>query len=172
MRDDEREAITQLKSHVLEIIRSHEMLAQPIIIEDEERLLHDIGSAKILVPTTEYDSETGQHKNFNIQMAVSQVLGEIYENHSEIKYKLLQTHGIKACNDGVFLYPEVIERYLPKDSDWAGMKIFGHLKRIEGAEYTRRRIAEKNVRGFLLTKSKILGMEQWNRNGTDMEHPK
>ena len=153
--NNEDNAVKTLREVVINTIKDREKQARDVIVEDEERLLQDIGSAKINVPTTERDEISDKERNVYLSMAISQILKEVYDTHSESKDALLQSHGIKICPDGIFLNPDVIERYLLKDTDWVGMKIFGLLKRIRGAEYKRRRIAGKNPRGFLLPKEAV-----------------
>lgn len=141
--DDPLGELRKLVLIVLEDLRSRE---RDVGEEDEDCLLQDIGSATIRVPDVKVSNDGGADTNVYLDMSVCQLL----ESFSDFNSQILQAHGIKYDKGNIFLAPSVIERKLLRDTKWKGLNILSILKRIEGAEKSRRRIASQNVRGVLL----------------------
>lgn len=110
--------------------------------EDEIRLLSDILNTTIRVES----SEGGEFHNIYGERSISWLLNSF----SDLHQRDAEAHGIKKCDDGVFMASDIIGRKLLKDTFWRGMNISGILKRLPGAMITRRRINKASVRGVLI----------------------
>ena len=129
--------------------------------DDESAILQDIGAATIRTVTVKANV-SGNENDVYGEMSVAQLL----EAFSTFNDQTLQAHGIRCAAEGIFLAPQVIGRKLLWNTKWKGLNILSILKRIEGAEKTRRRIAGQLVRGVLLRGRRSLLKE--NEAGTSV----
>jgi len=166
----------ELRRLILILMEHLEEKEQDIAEEDETAILQDIGAATIRTITPKSNEIGGGEIEVYSDLSVSQLIDQF----SPFNDQILQAHGIRYFDEGIFLAPSVIERKLLRDTKWRGLNILSILKRAEGAEKTRRRIAGQLLRGVLLKgRRSLLGDNEvknsvppWNRNGTEVERPK
>jgi len=116
-------------------------------ISDEEKLLRDISFAKIRIQI-EHQIED-RTAVISQDYSVSQAVEKIIREGDGLCHETLQAHGLKICEEGIFLVPEIVMRKLLKDTPWAGLNIESILKRIPDAKKTRLRIAANRSYGLI-----------------------
>ena len=120
-------------------------------ITDEERLIRDVGFAKIRIPEEQRISEDRTSIVYR-ELTVSQAIAKLRHGGDDGLYDdAMQAHGIKVTDDGsLFMVPEIVSRKLLRDTLWGELNIEPILKRITGTKKGRRRIAARLTYGLLV----------------------
>ncbi len=139
-----------LTNMVIAFLRKVQKTEEADAVTDEDRLLLDIGFAKIrLSVERQVDDRTAMVSQ---ELTVSQILERIVGGNREDDdlHEVLQAHGLKVVDGNLFVVPEVAARKLLKDTSWAGLNIEPILRRIPDARKTRLRIAANQCYGVSL----------------------
>jgi len=120
-------------------------------LEDEGTLLQDILMAGIQI---EEDIEGGGYGSSSSTMrkvtrTVSHVVG-LKDSLVDSEKRTLEAHGLKVCDDGLFIVPGMAARALLKGTPWYSLNIKDILMRIQGADGRRRRVSTTSIRGVLI----------------------
>ncbi|PKN68502.1 MAG: hypothetical protein CVU54_14385 [Deltaproteobacteria bacterium HGW-Deltaproteobacteria-12] len=120
-------------------------------ISDEQRLLDDILSLRLRVSI-----EVGLGVDEKTKY-VARTVGQLLESHDELHARELEAHGIKQCDDGVFLVPEMLKGQL-RGTEWEQRGLKTYLKRLNGAQEKQRRCGGGNGReGILIPVALVSG---------------
>ena len=150
--------LKSLQKYTFEILESRKEYGEGDIPEDEVALFEDILTSTIRVPII----EDGGHTHY-AERAIRQLLKVRTESNEAI----LQALGIKICQDGLFVVPQVIERKLLRDTIWRGLNIRSILKRLPGAVIKKRRMSGEPTHGLLLTEHTQWGNGTMEQLGTE-----
>lgn len=116
--------------------------------EDEQRLFEDIMMAKVRIHIKEMNPEG----DFELSRYVDRTVAQIIEDPKNSKEgdSTLQAHGIKVCQDGLFMHPSKVMRELLQNTPWHNLQISKILQRLPGATVARRRLAGIPVDGVVV----------------------
>jgi hypothetical protein len=110
---------------------------------DEGRLLEDILSSTCRVAVT---SNNDADKTTYTTRSMAWLLGSNDVEH----WGDLEAHGLKLCDGGFFIAPQVVLRQLLQKTIWVGLNIGSILRRLPGATNTQRRLTGQAFRGVFL----------------------
>lgn len=115
-------------------------------MSDEEQILKDILLAHVKVPVNE-PGELRSDGSYGLGRVIypARTLGQLLEDEDlpEEHRRIMEAHGVKLQNEGIFLQPEKVAQELLRGSNWEGYTIRELLKRIPGVLYGR---AQKSVK--------------------------